>query len=418
MFTDELRARSHVRPPSPAPGSADAALPAAPRSSPAATVLATLAIVGALWVGQRFLIPLAAGLLLSMLLAPLVGRTGRLLHSTALASVGALVLFVGVLGLAAGSFGGQLARVTERVPEMISLAAQRLTDTDASSPTVLTRARDALHELDRAASQWSDAKETAQAATGSTRLRSGTLTVRQSSATAAVAAAPAASGPTPISDGATVAFKQTAVSGSGVLLKFAADLTLILFIAFFVLAGGTPLLERFLDQWGPHPVARARTEQALLECVRQVRLYAGVLLVTNVMIGLVVWGAFTAGGLPDAAGWGVAAAVLHVVPYVGMALLTGLGAAESFLAHGTLGAAFGMAGALVLSSTVIGTLVSAWLQGRAAKMNAAAVFIGLVFWGALWGIWGLFLGPALVVVLKVAAEHSRSGQRLARLMQG
>jgi len=379
----------------------------------AATVLATLALVGALWVGQRFLIPLAAGLLLAMLLAPLVVRGGRWLHSTVLATVLALAVFVTVLGLAAGSFGGQLARVTERVPEMISLAAQRLTDADTSSPTVLSRARDALRELDRAAGTWSDAKASAEVATGSSRLRSGTVTVRNNAA----AAAPAASGPTPFSDGATVAFKQTAVSGSGVLLKFAGDLTLILFIAFFVLAGGAPLLERFLDQWGPQPVARARAERALLECVRQVRLYAGVLLVTNVIVGLVVWGAFTAGGLPDAAGWGVAAAVLHVVPYVGMALLTSLGAAEAFLAHGTLGAALGMAGLLALTSTMIGTLVTAWLQGRAAKMNAAAVFIGLVFWGALWGIWGLFLGPALVVVLKVVAEHSNSGQRLARLMQ-
>ena len=51
-------------------------------------------------------------------------------------------------------------------------------------------------------------------------------------------------------------------------------------------------------------------------------------------------------------------------------------------------------------------------------MNAAAVVIGLVFWGALWGVWGLFLGPALVVLLKVVAEHTRSGVRLAKLMQG
>jgi predicted PurR-regulated permease PerM len=328
----------------------------------------------------------------------------------------ALVVFIAALGLAAASFGSQLARVTERVPEMISLAAQRLTDTDTSSPTVLSRAREALRELDRAADRWSDAKAEAGVTTSTARLRSGTLTVK-ASAGSATAAAPAASGPTPFSDGATVAFKQTAVSGSGVLLKFAGDLTLILFIAFFVLAGGPGLLERFLDQWGPQPQARLQAERALLECVRQVRLYAGVLVVTNVMIGGVVWGAFTAAGLPDAAGWGVAAAVLHVVPYVGMALLTGLGAAESFLAHGTLGAAFGMAALLAAASTLIGTLVAAWLQGRAAKMNAAAVFIGLVFWGALWGIWGLFLGPALVVVLKVVAEHSRSGRRLARLMQ-
>jgi predicted PurR-regulated permease PerM len=335
------------------------------------------------------------------------------------------VLFVAALGVAAASFGGQLARVAERVPEMISLAAQRLTDTDTTSPTVLSRAREALRELDRAADRWSDAKAEAGVSTPGARIHSGTLTLKTGAnaraatpATPATPAAPAASGPTPFSDGATVAFKQSAVSGSGVLLKFAGDLTLILFIAFFVLAGGPALLERFLDQWGPQAQARAQAEHALRECVRQVRLYAGVLVVTNVIVGLVVWGAFTAGGLPDAAGWGVAAAVLHVVPYVGMALLTGLGAAESFLAHGTFTAALGMGALLVTVSTLIGTLVGAWLQGRAAKMNAAAVFIGLVFWGALWGIWGLFLGPALVVVLKVVAEHSRSGQRLARLMQG
>ena len=153
-------------------------------------------------------------------------------------------------------------------------------------------------------------------------------------------------------------------------------------------------------------------------CARQIRLYGGVLLVTNTLMGLAVWLAFSVSGLPDAAGWGVTAAVLHVVPYLGMALLTVLGAAESFLVHESLSAALGMAAFIVLLSTVAGTLVTAWLQGRAAKMNAATVFIGLMFWGALWGVWGLFLGPALVVLIKVIAEHSRTGQRLARLMQG
>ena len=148
------------------------------------------------------------------------------------------------------------------------------------------------------------------------------------------------------------------------------------------------------------------------------RIYAAVLLVTNAIIGLAVWGAFSYADLPDAGGWGVTAALLHVVPYLGMALLTALGAAETFLAHGTISSALGMGAYIVLLSTLVGTLVTAWLQGLAAKMNPAAVFIGLVFWGALWGIWGLFLGPVLIVVIKVIAEHTRSARRAARLMQG
>jgi predicted PurR-regulated permease PerM len=221
-----------------------------------------------------------------------------------------------------------------------------------------------------------------------------------------------------ISQTATVALRDSAVSGSGVLFKLAGDLTIILFIAFFVLSGGPALAARFLNLWGDRPGLRLRAEHAALECVRQIRIYCGVLLVTNTIVGLGVWIAFALAGLPDATGWGVTAAVLHVVPYLGMALLTGLGAAETFLAFGSVGPALGMAGFLVLLSVLIGTVVASWLQGRAARMSAAAVFIGVVFWGALWGVWGLLLGPALVVLLKVVAEHTRPGQRLAHLMQG
>jgi predicted PurR-regulated permease PerM len=215
-----------------------------------------------------------------------------------------------------------------------------------------------------------------------------------------------------------VALRATAVTGSSLLLGFAGNLGIIFFVAYFVLTGGKPLTERFLGLWTYHPDAHHRAHRAMRESARQIRLYAGVLLVTNTVVGIAVWLAFALADLPDAAGWGVAAAVLHVVPYLGMALLTGLGAAETFLAHESVAAALGMASFVVLLSTLIGTLVTAWLQGRAAKMNSAAVFIGLVFWGALWGIWGLFLGPALVVLMKVVAEHSRSGHRLAKLMQG
>jgi predicted PurR-regulated permease PerM len=239
------------------------------------------------------------------------------------------------------------------------------------------------------------------------------------SAAAAAAAAAAASEPAvSISQTATVALRDSAVSGSGVLFKLAADLTVIFFIAFFALVGGESLATRVLDLWDERPGLRLRAEHAASECVRQIHIYGGVLLVTNTVVGLAVWAAFMLAGLPDAGGWGLTAALLHVVPYLGMALLTGLGAAEAFLAHGTLSAAFGMAGFVVVLSTLIGTVVTAWLQGRAAKMNAAAVFIGVVFWGAIWGIWGLLLGPALVVLLKVIAEHTRPGQRLAHLMQG
>ena len=56
-----------------------------PRSSAATTVTATLASIAALWWGQRFLIPVVAGLMLALVLAPLVTRVARAVHSLSLA---------------------------------------------------------------------------------------------------------------------------------------------------------------------------------------------------------------------------------------------------------------------------------------------------------------------------------------------
>jgi len=380
-----------------------------PSSSVATTVLATLAVIVALWWGRSFMIPLTAGLMLALLVLPLTDVLTRWLRHRLIATVATLMIVLAVLGLAAVAFGDQLARVAGRAPDMISLVAQQLSDTDPGADSVLQRVRESFRELDRAADRIAGIKPLIPPS------RSKAAAARA----AQLAASAAASEPqVSLSQTAGVALRETAVSGSGALVRFAGDLTIILFIAFFVLAGGAPLATRFLDLWGERPGLRLRAEHAATECVRQIRIYGGVLLVTNTVVGLAVWAAFALTGLPDAAGWGITAAVLHVVPYLGMALLTGLGAAEAFLAHGTLGAALGMAAFLVLLSTLIGTVVTAWLQGRAAKMNAAAVFIGVVFWGALWGVWGLLLGPALVVLLKVVAEHTRPGQRLAHLMQG
>lgn len=381
-----------------------------PGSGVATTVLATLAVIVALWWGRSFLIPLTAGLMLALLVLPLTSRLERWLRSRIAATLITLMVVMAVLGLAAAAFGDQLGRVAGRAPEMISLVAQQVSDSEPGADSVLQRARVAFRELDRAAERLAGARPLIQTA----RAKAAAARQAEIAASNAAAAAP----PVSISQTATVALRDSAVSGSGALLKFAGDLTIIFFIAFFVLAGGKPLADRFLGLWGERPGLKLRAEHAALECVRQIHIYGGVLLVTNTVVGLVVWAAFAIGGLPDAGGWGVTAAVLHVVPYLGMALLTGLGAAEAFLAHGSVGAALGMGAFIVLMSTLIGTVVTAWLQGRAAKMNAAAVFIGVVFWGALWGVWGLLLGPALVVLLKVVAEHTRPGRRLAQLMQG
>ena len=389
----------------PTPTDPSRAAPHGPRSGNALRILAILAVIVALWWARSFLIPVTAGLILAVMVAPLTQQLTRLVRSRAAATTLSMLLVLAVFALAAAGFSSQLARVVDRAPDMISLVAQQLSQTEAGADSVVARARVAFNELDRAAERLSGARQAAPS--------------RRRAAAQAAAAASAAEANAAVDTAktATVALRETAVSGSGALLRFAGDLTLIVFVAFFALASSAQLTDRVLNLWGDEPVLRQRARHAMGECVRQVHLYGGVLLITNTLIGVLIWAVFSYAGLPDAAGWGVVAGVLHVVPYLGMALLTALGTAETYLAHGSVLTALGMAAFIVLLSTVVGTVVSAILQGRAARMNAAAVFIGVVFWGALWGVWGLLLGPALVVIMKVVAQHTRSGKHLASLME-
>ena len=51
-------------------------------------------------------------------------------------------------------------------------------------------------------------------------------------------------------------------------------------------------------------------------------------------------------------------------------------------------------------TSVEGYALDRWLRARASRMNAVAVFIGLLFWGWLWNVWGLLLAVPILMVLK------------------
>ena len=75
-----------------------------------------------------------------------------------------------------------------------------------------------------------------------------------------------------------------------------------------------------------------------------------------------------------------------------------------------------VAGVVLLISTMIGIFITTWMTGRIAKMNSAAVFISLLFFAWLWGIWGMLLGIPIVVIIKVVSERIEQLQPLAELL--
>lgn len=89
--------------------------------------------------------------------------------------------------------------------------------------------------------------------------------------------------------------------------------------------------------------------------------------------------------------WGLMAGVFDSIPYFGPVVVTGGMAVVAFLQFGTIEMAATVAVMALVITTLEGFLLIPWLTSRAARMNAVAVFVGLIFWGWVWEVWGLLL---------------------------
>jgi predicted PurR-regulated permease PerM len=177
------------------------------------------------------------------------------------------------------------------------------------------------------------------------------------------------------------------------------------FLTFFLLASGDALRRRFIGAVGPS-LARRRKAVLILEDVHNFNQhYFAVVLAINLAIGVVTALGFYAIGMERPAVWGIATAILHTIPYVGAVVIA---VAAALVAYGQFGAVQTalLVGCLPIAvSAVLGIGVQTWLMGRAARMSAPAVFIALMFWGMVWGGWGLLLAVPIMVAVKTVFDH-------------
>ena len=73
-------------------------------------------------------------------------------------------------------------------------------------------------------------------------------------------------------------------------------------------------------------------------------------------------------------------------------------------------------GAIEGDTVLVGAVIATWLTGKFAKMNTAAVFVGLLFWAWLWGVWGMLLGIPIIVIVKVVSQHVEQLHPVAELL--
>ncbi len=108
--------------------------------------------------------------------------------------------------------------------------------------------------------------------------------------------------------------------------------------------------------------------------------------------------------------------MLNLVPYVGTLITTGAVVLAAFLQFGSPGIALGIGGVLLAIHALEGSLLTPWLAGRASRMSPLVIFVGVLAFGWLWGIWGLLLGAPLLMATKVVCDRVQGLQAIGELL--
>jgi predicted PurR-regulated permease PerM len=189
------------------------------------------------------------------------------------------------------------------------------------------------------------------------------------------------------------------------LASLIGQLTVVTFLTFFLLLSGDTFRRKLVKITGPTLTNKKITVQALDEITAQIQRYLLVQLLASVVVGVATGIAFWALGLKHAAVWGFAAAILNLVPYIGSVVVTGAAGLVAFLQFGEINMALAVTGISLVINTIEGNLMVPWLTSKASRMNPVAVFIGVLAWGWLWGVWGLLLGIPILMVVKAVCDR-------------
>ncbi|MEO9101171.1 MAG: AI-2E family transporter [Burkholderiaceae bacterium] len=372
-------------------------------------VMATLVSIAALRLGAGIFVPLMMSVVLSYALTPVVDQFVRWHVPRSLSA--AIVVF-GLCG-ALGWMGYRYADDARALIDSLPGAAEKLA-LSMSSGTSGPNEPSALEKVEIAAEKLQNATAVDKGAAASLTPASGALSTTTTTTTttttkAAVAATQAASAPAgPVRvqvERPRFSIKDYLWTGTMGLISGLGQLLVVIVLTFFLLSAGNTFRRKMLRLAGPTLSEKKETIEAMDQVSDQIQRYLLVMVLLSILTGIVTSLAFWALGMNNPIAWGALAAVFNLIPYLGAILVAGGSMLGAFLQFGTIEMAFLIGFVGIAIHTVIGQFLTPWLTGKASHMNSVTVFIGVLAWGWVWGLWGLFLAVPILVIVKVVSER-------------
>jgi predicted PurR-regulated permease PerM len=355
--------------------------------SAVATSIIAVIIIAMLYFGREIFVPIALAILLSLVLAPLVGMLQRIHVPRGLAVVGLVALafaFIFAMGSLLATQLTQLAGDLPRYQSTISEKIQSFRDTKTGRGT-LERASDMLKDLSK---ELDKPKESAPPRALSSMIPN----------------APGPQTPVPVEvrqpDPGALESLRTLISP---LVHPLATTGIIIIFVIFILLQREDLRNRVIRLAGSYDLQR--TTAALDDAAgRLSRLFLTQLIVNGafgVVIGMGLWVI----GIPSAILWGILAAVLRFVPYIGAVIAAAFPLALAVAVDPGWSMLLWTLVLFLIVEPIVGHLIEPMVYGRSTGLSPVAVVASATFWTALWGPIGLVLATPLTVCLVVLGRH-------------
>jgi predicted PurR-regulated permease PerM len=324
---------------------------------------------------QPVLLPLVVAVLISYALDPLVATLDRIHIPRPLGAALVLCALIAILAAASVPLKQEAMALLDKIPQAIKELQREDASASEDEESIMEKAQIAAKQIEETAEK-SQEEPAVQAGVTPVRLVDEPMDVR-----------------------------DYVIRNSPATLVLISQMFSVLLLVFFLLSVGKLYRRKIVRISGPSFRRMRKAARIMNELHHQVRRFLFVMVISALFVGILTWLAFLLLGVEQAALWGVVAGIASGVPYLGPFLvLVGSGVA-AFLQFGELNTAVIVALTSLVITSIQGNLLMPWLTSYVSSLNAVAIFIGLLFWGWLWGPVGLIVATPILMIAKSVCDH-------------
>ena len=324
---------------------------------------------------QPVLLPLVVAVLISYALDPLVATLDRIHIPRPLGAALVLCTLIAILAAASVPLKQEAMAMLDKIPQAIKELQREDASASEDEESIMEKAQIAAKQIEETAEK-SQEEPAVQAGVTPVRLVDEPMDIR-----------------------------DYVIRNSPATLVLISQMFSVLLLVFFLLSVGKLYRRKIVRISGPSFRRMRKAARIMNELHHQVRRFLFVMVISALFVGILTWLAFLLLGVEQAALWGVVAGIASGVPYLGPFLvLVGSGVA-AFLQFGELNTAVIVALTSLVITSIQGNLLMPWLTSYVSSLNAVAIFIGLLFWGWLWGPVGLIVATPILMIAKSVCDY-------------